>query len=86
MAIMKALHRKASPYNALQASYRRALSASVVAHARYLAVQGEKNCSDRLIHEQRAAWQAMEARKNALQAHLIATAPQIRNSTLGKMI
>ena len=85
MATMKALHRKASPYNSLQASYRRALSASVVAHARYLAVQGEKNCSDRLTHEHRAAWQAMEARKNALHAHLMTTAPQIRNSPMGKM-
>ena len=86
MGTMKALHHKASPGNALLASYRRALSASVVAHARYLAVQGERNCSARFIHEQRAAWQAMEARKNALQAHLMSAAPPIRNLTLEKMI
>jgi hypothetical protein len=57
------------------------LSASVVAHARYLAVQGEKNCSDRVIHEKRAAWQAMEARKNALHAHLKTAAPPMRTMT-----
>jgi hypothetical protein len=55
----------------LHSQYRRALSASVVAHARYLAAQGEKSVTPRQIIQQRAAWQAMEARKARILARLI---------------
>jgi hypothetical protein len=73
---MKISSRGAPPLNALQAAYRRTLSASVLAHAQYLAVRGEKNCSDRFIHERQAAWQALEARKNAIYARLRVAAPR----------
>jgi hypothetical protein len=55
----------------LQSEYRRALSASVVAHARYLAARGEKSVTQRRIVQQEAAWQSMEARKAKLHARLM---------------
>jgi formylglycine-generating enzyme required for sulfatase activity len=55
----------------LQSQYRRALSASVVAHARYLAAQGEKSVTQLKVIQQRAAWQAMEARKARILARLV---------------
>jgi hypothetical protein len=59
--------------NALQSKYRRALSASVVAHAKYLALNGEKSVTKRQIVEQKTAWQSMEARKAKIHARLMLT-------------
>ena len=55
----------------LQIAYRRALSASVLAHARYLAAEGEKSVTQRQIVERRNAWKSMEVRKAKIQARLI---------------
>jgi hypothetical protein len=55
----------------LLSEYRRALSASVVAHARYLATQGEKGVTQHRIVRQKAAWQSMEARKARIHARLM---------------
>jgi hypothetical protein len=55
----------------LQSEYRRALSASVVAHAGYLATQGEKGVTQHRIVQQKAAWQSMEARKTRIHARLM---------------
>jgi hypothetical protein len=55
----------------LQSEYRRALSASVVAHARYLASQGEKSVAQHRIIQQKTAWQSMEARKARIYARLM---------------
>jgi phosphoribosylformylglycinamidine (FGAM) synthase-like enzyme len=55
----------------LQSAYRRALSASVVAHARYLAVQGDRSVTQRQIVQQKIAWQSMEARKAKIRARLM---------------
>jgi hypothetical protein len=55
----------------LQSEYRRALSASVVAHARYLATQGEKDVTQHRIVRRKAAWQSMEARKARIRARLM---------------
>jgi phosphoribosylformylglycinamidine (FGAM) synthase-like enzyme len=62
---------KIPPASPLQSAYRRALSASVVAHARYLAVQGDKSVTQRQIVQQKIAWQSMEARKAKIRARLI---------------
>ena len=58
----------------LQLQYRRALSASVVAHARYLAAKGEKSVTQRQVIQQRDAWQSMEARKARIRARLMLAA------------
>jgi hypothetical protein len=55
----------------LQSEYRRALSPSVVAHARYLAVQGEKSVTQHRIAQQKTAWQSMETRKAKIHARRI---------------
>jgi hypothetical protein len=55
----------------LRSEYRRALSAAVVAHARYLATQGEKSVTERQILEQKTVWQSMEARKAKIYARLL---------------
>jgi hypothetical protein len=62
---------KLPPANPLQSQYRRALSASVVAHARYLATKGEKSVTQRQVLQQRDAWQSMEARKARTLARLV---------------
>lgn len=62
---------KVPPASPLQTAYRRALSASVLAHARYLAAEGEKSVTRRLIIERKNAWQSMEARKARIRARLI---------------
>jgi hypothetical protein len=56
--------------DALRSGYRRALSASVVAHARYLAAEGEKSASPRQIAQRKIAWLAMEARKASMRTRL----------------
>ena len=55
----------------LQIAYRRALSASVVAHARYLAAEGDKSVTRRLIVERKNVWQSIEARKARIRARLV---------------
>ena len=57
--------------SSLRSQYRRALSASVVAHARYLATQGEKSVTERQMVQQKMAWQSMEARKAKIYARLL---------------
>jgi hypothetical protein len=60
-----------APIGSLQIKYRRALSASVVAHARYLAAQGEKSITQRQVVQEKTAWQLMEARKAKIHARLV---------------
>jgi hypothetical protein len=55
----------------LQSAYRRALSASVVAHARYLAAHADKSITPHYIAQQKAVWRSMEARKARIQARLM---------------
>jgi hypothetical protein len=55
----------------LQSAYRRALSASVVAHARYLAAHADKSITPHYIAQQKAAWHSIEARKARMQARLL---------------
>jgi hypothetical protein len=55
----------------LQSAYRRALSASVVAHARYLAADADKSITQHYLSQQKAAWQSMEARKAKIRARLM---------------
>jgi len=43
----------------------------VVAHARYLATQGEKSVTERQMVQQKMAWQSMEARKAKIYARLL---------------
>jgi hypothetical protein len=61
---------KVSSASPLQSAYRRALSASVVAHARYLAAKGEKGVTQREFVRQKIAWQSTEARKAKIHALL----------------
>jgi hypothetical protein len=68
---MARAHSKVHPVSPLQSAYRRALSASVVAHARYLAAHADKSITPHYIAEQKAAWQSMEVRKAKIQAHLL---------------
>lgn len=42
----------------------------MVAHAQYLAAQGEKSASPRQIAQRKTAWLSMEARKARMQARL----------------
>jgi hypothetical protein len=53
---MARAHLKVSSVSPLQSAYRRALSASVVEHARYLATKGEKSVTQREMVRQKAAW------------------------------
>jgi hypothetical protein len=64
---------KKPPPDILRTRFRRALSASVVAHARYLAAQGDKSASPRQMAQQKTAWLSMEARKARIQAKLAVT-------------
>jgi hypothetical protein len=64
------------PPDILRIRFRRALSASVVAHARYLATQGEKSVSPRQLAQQKIAWLSMEARKARIQAKLVTRDPK----------
>jgi hypothetical protein len=68
---MARAHSKVPSAGALQSEYRRVLSASVVAHARYLAAQGEKGVTPHRIVRQKTAWQSMEARKAKIRARLM---------------
>jgi hypothetical protein len=61
---------KGPPPSPLQSAYRRALSASVVAHARYLAAHADKSITPHYLAQQKAAWQSTEARKARIQAHV----------------
>ena len=71
MARRKSKSSKSSSISPLQTVYRRTLSASVVAHAKYLAVQGDKSAPERQVEQQKATWQSMETRKARLQARLV---------------
>jgi hypothetical protein len=62
---------KRPPPSPLQSAYRRALSASVVAHARYLAAHADKSITPHYLAQQKAAWQSMEARKAKIQAYVM---------------
>jgi hypothetical protein len=55
----------------LQSAYRRALSASVVAHARFLAAKGDRSVTRREIARQKTAWLSTEARKAKIHALLL---------------
>jgi hypothetical protein len=71
---MARAHLKVPSVSPLQSAYRRALSASVVAHARYLATKGEKSVTQREMVRQKAAWQSLEARKAKMHARLMLAA------------
>ena len=51
-------------------SYRRAVSAAVVMHARYLSVRDDKSVTQHLIDRRREAWLLMEARRARLRARV----------------
>lgn len=55
----------------LESKYRRALSASVVAHARFLAAEGEKGVTQRQLVRRKTTWQLMEARKAKIRELLL---------------
>jgi hypothetical protein len=67
---MARVNSKAPLPSPLQSAYRRALSASVVAHARYLAAHADKSITPHYIAQQKAAWQSMEVRKAKIHARL----------------
>ena len=67
---------RSRPTSPLQSAYRRALSAAVVAHANYLAVQGDKSATPHRREQCKVTWQSMEARKSRLLARLNATTPR----------
>ena len=69
--------------NPLRREYRHLLSASVLAHARYLAAIGEKRFTDRHVLQQKAAWQSMEARRNRMEARLTLLNIEIKPSKSG---
>ena len=73
--------KKIPPASLLESEYRRALSAAVVAHARYLAAQGEKSVTQRQIVQQKTAWQSMEARKARIYARLMLAGDAIKEPT-----
>jgi hypothetical protein len=68
---MARINSKLPPVSRLRSQYRQALSASVVAHARYLAAQGEKNITERQIVRRKTTWEMLEARKARACARLL---------------
>jgi hypothetical protein len=71
MRSMARANSKGAPPSPLQSAYRRALSASVVAHAKYLAAHADKSITPHYLAQQKAAWQSTEARKARIQAHVM---------------
>jgi hypothetical protein len=55
----------------LQSLFTHALSSTVAAKARYLALQGERSSTPAAIARARMFWQQLEARKTALIARMV---------------
>jgi hypothetical protein len=71
---MARTHLKVPSVSPLRFAYRRALSASVVAHARYLATKGDESMTQRDNVRQKTAWQSLEARKAKMHSRLMLAA------------
>lgn len=62
--------RSKQPVDPVLLSYRRAMSAAVVTHARYLAALDETNVTQHLIDRRRDEWSRTETRREKLRAQL----------------